>query len=139
MSDLGDKVREALQKGYHCSQTVMQLSLDLREISNPLLIRAMGALGLGMFSTETCGALTGSVCVISSYFPRNEGEGEPTAYQAPAHELVAWFKDQFGSLKCLDLVENDREQMRRFCPVLMEKCFAKIEEILEDHDVDLTQ
>jgi C_GCAxxG_C_C family probable redox protein len=139
MSDLGDKVREALQKGYHCSQTMMQLSLDLRRLSNPLLIRAMGGLGLGMFSTETCGALTGSVCVISSYFPRNEGENEPSAYQAPVHELVAWFKDQFGSLGCFELVKNDREQMRRFCPALMEQCFAKIEEILEDHDIDTTQ
>jgi C_GCAxxG_C_C family probable redox protein len=139
MSDLGDKVLGALQKGYHCSQTMMQLSLELRELSNPLLIRAMGGLGQGMFSSETCGALTGAACAIASYFPRNEGEGEPTAYHAPVNELVAWFKDQFGSLKCLELVENDREQMRRFCPGLMEKCFAKIEALLEDHGIDSTQ
>jgi C_GCAxxG_C_C family probable redox protein len=139
MSDLSDKVRDALQKGYHCSQTLMWLSLELRDLSNPLLIRAMGGLALGMFSSKTCGALTGAACVLSSYFPREEGEGEPMAYRAPVHEFVDWFKDQFGATECFDLVENDQGQIQRFCPILMEKCFAKIAEILEGLGIDPTQ
>jgi C_GCAxxG_C_C family probable redox protein len=117
----------------------MWLSLELREISNPLLIRAMGGLALGMFSSRTCGALTGAACVLSSYFPREEGESEPDAYRAPVHELVVWFKDQFGSTECIELVENDQGQIQRFCPLLMEKCFAKIAEILEELGIDPTR
>jgi C_GCAxxG_C_C family probable redox protein len=139
MSEIGDKLREALGKGYHCSQALMWLSLELREINNPLLIRAMGGLALGIFSSRTCGALTGAACVLASYFPREEGESEPTGYRAPVHDFVAWFKDQFGSTECLELVENDQGQMQRFCPILMEKCFAKIVAILEELDIDPTQ
>jgi hypothetical protein len=92
-----------------------------------------------MFSSGVCGTLTGAACVLSSYFPRGEGEGEPETYRAPVHELVSWFKDQFGALNCLELVENDQGQIRRFCPIMMEKCFAKIAEILEARGVDPTQ
>jgi hypothetical protein len=139
MPDLSDKIREALQKGYHCSQTMMWLSLELRGIQDPLVIRAMGGLAMGMFSAKTCGTLTGAACTLSSYFPRSEGEGEPEAYRVPVTELVSWFKDQFGALDCLDLVENDQGQIQRFCPVMMEKCFAKIAEILEAHGIDPTR
>jgi hypothetical protein len=139
MSDLSDKVQEALQKGYHCSQVMMWLSLELRGLSDPLLIRAMGGLALGMFSAKACGTLTGAACVLASYFPRSEGEGEPDAYRAPVNEFVAWFKDQFGATECLELVENDQGQIRRFCPILMEKCFAKIAAILDERGVDPSQ
>jgi C_GCAxxG_C_C family probable redox protein len=139
MSDVSDNVRDALQNGYHCSQVLMLLSLELRDISNPLLIRSMGGLGMGMFSSGTCGALTGAACVLASYFARDEGENEPSGYNALVHEFLAWFKDQFGAIACLELVENDMGQIRRFCPILMEKCFVKIAEILDDHDIDSTE
>ncbi|GHV28337.1 hypothetical protein AGMMS4952_11730 [Spirochaetia bacterium] len=139
MSDLSDKITEALQKGYHCSQVMMWLSLELRGISDPLMIRAMGGLALGMFSSGVCGTLTGAACTLTSYFPRDEGDPEPTAYRAPVNEFVNWFKDQFGALSCRELVENDQGQIQRFCPILMEKCFAKIAEILEANGIDPTQ
>jgi C_GCAxxG_C_C family probable redox protein len=139
MSDLSDKLQEALEKGYHCSQALMWLSLELRSIGNPLLIRAMGGLALGMFSSKTCGALTGAACVLSSYFPREEGESEPVAYRAPVHDFLTWFKDQFGSTECFELVENDQGQIQRFCPILMEKCFAKIAELIGELGIDPTQ
>jgi C_GCAxxG_C_C family probable redox protein len=139
MAGLRDDLLVVLRKGYHCSQALMLLSLEQRGLSNPLMVRALGGLALGMFSSRTCGALTGSACVIASYFPREEGEDEPTAYRAPVHEMTAWFKDQFGSTECLELVENDPGQIRRFCPILIEKCFEKIMSILEDLDIDPSQ
>ncbi|MDR2738929.1 MAG: C-GCAxxG-C-C family protein [Treponema sp.] len=139
MPVLSDKISEALQNGYHCSQVMMWLSLELRDIHDPMVIRAMGGLAMGMFSAKTCGTLTGAACTLSSYFPRNEGESEPETYRAPVNEFVSWFKDQFGALDCLDLVENDQGQIQRFCPIMMEKCFAKIVEILEAHGIDPTR
>jgi C_GCAxxG_C_C family probable redox protein len=139
MADLHDELMVVLRKGYHCSQALMMLSLKQRDLDNPLLIRAMGGLAQGMFSSRTCGALTGSACVIASYFPREEGEGEPTDYRAPVHEMMVWFKDQFGATECLELVENDPGQIQRFCPILIEKCFEKISSILEELDIDPSQ
>ncbi len=136
MSQLDDLVMESLQSGLHCSQTMMKLSLDLRGIENPLLIRAMGALGGGMFCQRACGTLTGGVCVLSSYVPRPEGAPEPTEYQQMAKELVEWFRQANGSLDCCDLVEFRMDKIMAFCPGLMARTFEKVLEILEAHGYD---
>ncbi|MHC6201640.1 DVU_1555 family C-GCAxxG-C-C protein [Breznakiellaceae bacterium SP9] len=139
MSDLRDKIREALKKGYHCSQVMMWLSLELRGIRDPLVLRAMGGLALGMFSSKTCGTLTGAACTLSSYFPREEGDSEPMAYRVPVHEFVRWFREEFGAFNCLEIVENDQSAIQKYCPILMEKSFAKIAEILQSNGIDPSQ
>lgn len=136
MADIDDLVMKNLQNGLHCSQTMMQLSLDLRGIENPLLIRSLGALGGGMFCQRTCGTLTGAVCVLSSYVPRPEGEPEPKEYQPMSRELVEWFEQENGSLNCCDLVEFKMDKIMAFCPGLMARTFEKVLDILEAHGYD---
>ena len=137
--DLDERIMELLGKGYHCSQVMMQLSLDLRGIDSPFTMRALGALGGGMFAQRTCGTLTGGVCALSSYFPRGEGEPEPREYQAPARELVEWFEAENGSADCRDLVQFNMEAIMQFCPGLMARTFEKCAEILEAHGIDPTE
>lgn len=137
MSSLSDRIMELSGMGYHCSQIIMQLSLDLREAENEQMIRALGALGGGMFCQDNCGTLTGGVCVLGSYCPREEGEPEPTEYQDMAKELVQYFEETNGSVNCRDLVNFDRESIMAFCPGLIERTFEKIVEILEDHGIDI--
>lgn len=139
MPDLNEMVMEQLQKGLHCSQTMMQLSLELREIEEPFTIRALGALGGGMCVQGTCGTLTGGLCVLSSYVPRPAGEPEPTLYKEMAKELVEWFQQEYGSLECRDLVPYEREKILAFCPGLMARTFEKVLEILEKNGIDPTQ
>ena len=139
MADLNEMVMENLQNGLHCSQTMMQLSLDLREMEEPFTIRALGALGGGMFAQRVCGTLTGGVCVLSSYVPRAAGEPEPTLYKAMAQELVAWFEAENGSLDCCDLVTFEMDKIMAFCPGLMARTFEKVLEILEKNGIDPTQ
>lgn len=134
--ELEEQVMDLLQKGYHCSQVMMQLSMDLRGIQDPFLIRALGALGGGMFAQRACGTLTGAVCVLGSYFPRGEGEAEPRGYQELANELADWFERTFGSLECRDLVEFRRDKIMAFCPAVMARTFEKVLELLEEHDID---
>lgn len=137
--DIDELVMEQLAKGHHCSQTMMQLSMDLREMDDPFTIRALGALGGGMFAQRACGTLTGAVCVISSYFPRGEGDPEPKGYQPLARELVEWFEKEYGSIDCRDLVQFDREHIMQFCPGLMARTFEKCLEILETNGIDPTE
>lgn len=139
MAELNELVLEQLKNGHHCSQTMMQLSMDLREIDDPFLIRSLGALGGGMFAQRTCGTLTGAVCALSSYFPRPQGEPEPRGYIAPAKELVEWFEQEFGSLDCRDLVEFKMDSIMAFCPGLMARTFEKLLEILEKNGIDPTE
>ncbi len=136
MADLQERVMEQLMKGHHCSQTMMQLSLDLRGREEPFTLRALGALGGGMFAQRTCGTLTGGVCALSSYVPCGEGDPEPKEYQAMAKELVEWFEAENGSLDCRDLVRFDMQSIMDFCPGLMARTFAKVLEILEAHGYD---
>jgi hypothetical protein len=139
MSELGDKIMEEMYRGHHCSQVMMILSMKMRGIDDPFTIRALGALANGMFAQRTCGTLTGGVCALSSYFARRSGEAEPDGYKALAQEFVEWFEKENGGLDCRDLVGNDREKKLQFCPGLMEKSFAKLVEILENHGIDPTQ
>lgn len=134
--DLNERVMDLLANGLHCSQIMLQLSLDLREREEPFTLRALGALGGGMFAQRTCGTLTGGVCALSSYFPREEGEREPTGYQPLAKELVEWFEGEYGSIECRELVEFDRPHIMAFCPGLMARTFEKCVEILEAHGID---
>ncbi len=136
MSELGERVAELLAQGYHCSQTMMKLSMEMRGIEDPFVLRSLGALGGGMFCQRTCGTLTGGVAVLSSYCPRQQGEAEPVMYQAMAKELVGWFEAGEGSIDCRDLVEFDRQKIMAFCPGLMERTFEKCLDILEANGID---
>lgn len=134
--DLQERIQELLAQGYHCSQVMMQLSLDYRGRTEEFTIRALGALGGGMFAQRTCGTLTGAVALISSYYPRGEQEPEPTGYQEAARELVEWFEQDNGSIECRDIVEFEREKIMQVCPGMMERTFIKCLEILEEHGID---
>ncbi len=137
--ELNERIMELIQGGYHCSQVMMQLSLDLREREEPFTIRALGALGGGMFAQRTCGTLTGGVAMLSSYFTRAEGEPEPREYRECAAELVAWYEEEQGSLECRDIVTFELEEILKVCPGLMERTFLKCIEILEAHNIDPTE
>ncbi|MDL2250849.1 C-GCAxxG-C-C family protein [Lachnospiraceae bacterium OttesenSCG-928-J05] len=137
--ELSERIMELIQNGYHCSQVMMQLSLDLREREEPFTIRALGALGGGMFAQRTCGTLTGGVAMLSSYFERAEDESEPTGYRECGAELVEWFALQWGSLDCRDIVTFEIEEILKVCPEIMEQTFLKCIEILEAHGIDPTQ
>lgn len=136
MFDTDEGVRACLDKGYHCSQTMMLLSLELRQMNEPFTVRAMGGLGGGMFAQRTCGALTGGACVLASYFARAEGAPEPEGYQPLAQALVAWFEREHGSINCFDLVQFDAEHIRRVCPGIIAGAFNQCLKILKDHGID---
>lgn len=137
--DLQERIMELSQTGLHCSQIMMQLSLDLREQEEPFTIRALGALGGGMFARRTCGTLTGAAAMLSSYFPRTENQPEPHQYQALARALVEWFEAENKSLECRDLVIFDPPHLLAFCPGLMERTFVKCLNLLEENGIDPSQ
>lgn len=138
MQNLDDYILSLIAKGYHCSQVMMQLALDLRGEDNPILVRSLGGLGGGMFLHHNCGTLTGGACVLASYVPRTDDQ-EPGIYQEMVKELVQWFETENGSIQCRDLVQPDRQSILAFCPNLIAKTFAKVLEILADYGIDPQQ
>lgn len=136
MDELQNSVVELFRQGYHCSQVMMLFSLDLRQIENPLLVRAMGGLAGGMFRQHNCGTLTGGACVLASYVPRAEGEPEPRLYWDMVRQLVDWFEEAHGSVECKDLVEMKTESIMQTCPAIVAATFEKCLEILQANGID---
>ncbi|MDR2501398.1 MAG: C-GCAxxG-C-C family protein [Treponema sp.] len=139
MTGLPEKIIEGLQLGYHCAQIMMWMSMEMRDIKNPFILRSLGALQAGMSCRRVCGTLTGGVCVLSSYFNRQPGEREPAGYQEPAREFVAWFEETNGSLDCRELIGAEGQRMLQYCPGLMERSFEKVLALLEARGIDPTQ
>ena len=94
-----DRMRELKQKGFYCSQILLIMGMELQGRENPDLVAAMHTLADGIgFSGETCGALTGGVCLLGLY----AGKGRPEQDEDPrllfmAEDLVRWFKDEYGA------------------------------------------
>jgi hypothetical protein len=133
-SPIMEKVIEGLNRGYHCSQIMAWMTLEMRGLSDPLLLRALGGLRKGMFRDRCCGTLTGCVCALSSYVPRPEGEPEPMdGYRPLVEEFTDWFIKTNGTTECGEILRRDQ-----YCPGLMERSFTKMLEILESHGIDAT-
>jgi hypothetical protein len=129
-----EKIIEGLNRGYHCSQIMVWMTMEMRGISDPFILRALGGLRKGMFRDKCCGTLTGCVCALSSYIPRAEGELEPMeGYRPLVEEFTDWFVAENHTTECGDILARGE-----FCPELMEKSFAKTLEILEAHGIDAT-
>lgn len=129
MKDLKNRIAEIRAEKNHCSQTMIKLGLEVRNMDNPQLVRALSGLGGGMFSGETCGVLTGGCCLISTYFENNEdGDAEKPLVK----EFVNWFREEYGSITCRELVGESPENKKTFCPKLIEEAFNKCMEIVEE-------
>ena len=127
------------REGFQCAQILMLYALKLEDKENADLIRSMGGLNVGLSTGEgPCGALTGGCCLIS-YFA---GKGDPEELEDPAlkkmlAEFVGWFREkyegQYGSFICLEVLEGDRKNMTSRCPEIMQSCYGKALEILQEN------
>ena len=127
-----------MSKGMHCSQAMMLVMNELREIDNPDLVRASGGLGGGMFSGENCGALTGGACILGLFGARSAINDEPVYdYHTAIKELVKWFSAEFRSIECNDLALEESGERLEACKEIVVKTFNKCLEILDENGVDI--
>ena len=74
---LDEKIAELLSQRFHCSQIMMQIGMDVLELEEPNLIKAMTGLAGGLGGCgKNCGALTGGVCMLSLFAGRGALEEE---------------------------------------------------------------
>jgi Putative redox-active protein (C_GCAxxG_C_C). len=137
-------------QGFCCSQILGLLALRAQGRENPELIRAMGGLchGLGACKESgcgTCGILTGGACVLGLYFGKGRAEEFPLERADLAQaEFVDWFIErtarQYGGSACADILgeaAGGKPDMSR-CGTLLGESWAKLVEILAEHDLDVT-
>lgn len=135
MTDLG-------RQGYMCSQILVLLGLQMQGRENPDLVRSVHGLCGGLGVGETCGALTGGACLLGLY----AGKGSPDEEDDPVlllmlDGLVGWFKaeygQQFGGIRCEEILGEDSRFMATRCPQLVLGVFQKAKELLVENGYEL--
>lgn len=129
-------------QGYCCSQILVLMDLEKREIENTNYVKAMAGLCVGTGgSGRTCGIVTGGACLIGSY----TGKGNPEDQNDPnlskmVLEYMEWFQEENRSMDCCDIVGIDAlEDIRTNmvypvkCGNLMSGAYRKLREILQNY------
>lgn len=129
------------QNGFSCAQILMATVLQDESKENSNLLRAVGGLNMGFgYNGGPCGALTGGCCLISYY----AGKGEPEELEDPAleemlGEYVHWFNEkaskEYGGTCCDAILDGNKDNKMIRCPMLIQECYLKAMEILEQHEV----
>ncbi len=120
-----------------CSQVMAKLGLELTSQESPDLIRAMSGLTGGMGgSGSACGVLTGGAAVLGYYAGRGQNNEIPhPQYKEMIRDYVDWFVRAYGSDRCYDIIQGDKDYGSRVCPGIMEAGFSKVKELLEIYGI----
>lgn len=143
MEDM-ERMKDLWRQGFFCSQILMTLGLEMRGETNPELIRAMHGLSGGLgFSGELCGALTGGGALLGVYAGKGTlEEEEDLRLFFMTQDLVKWFKEefneQFGGIRCEEILAGDGRNQARRCPVVMAGVFQKVKDLLIENGFELS-
>lgn len=121
--DLDQRVSGMMLGGTCCTQTLVQLALDETDRSDPLLVSTVEPLCGGMGVGGACGALTGGLLALSLL------HGDQTVGEETVRRYVDWFRQEFGSTECRDIVEDDPFARATRCPSLVAAAYAKAREL----------
>lgn len=120
-----------------CSQVMAKLALDLKGEENPGLVRAMSGLTGGMGNAgSACGVLTGGAAAIGYLTGKGQAEDIPhEEYKEIVKKYVDWFREEYGTDRCEDLIHGDKELSNRICPGIIEAGYFKMVELLEEYGI----
>ena len=118
-----------LNKGYSCSESIVQAAIDLNIVPKELLSVATSFSG-GMGSGCLCGAIAGSQIVLGYLF----GKNKTNTARALAKEFIEEFKKTHRATCCrvltagLDFHSPDR---KKHCVNMVESCANILSTMLE--------
>jgi hypothetical protein len=145
MDDQMIRLLQLAQKGYTCSQIILLMGLEIREETNPGLVRAMAGLAYGCGSGRaSCGALSGGCCLLALYAAKGmDDEADSEKLMAMLQDLSDWFGTRLGNpsggLTCEAFVgQEGPAASRQRCGMLVAETFAKVIELLQTYEFDLT-
>ncbi len=105
-----EKALVCFGKGYSCSQAVLSAFSEDFDLSAQTALRVAGAFGGGMARLgEACGAVTGGLMVIGLKYGMTDAkdkQAKERTYEA-ADRFIHGFTDEYGSIKCRDLLGCD--------------------------------
>ena len=120
--EMRDKAIDLFTKRMHCSQVLAMIGLEKLGVSDPSVIKALGAFGGGIGGTgNICGALVGAVSVIGSLYSRSSlEEKENPRMWAATKAVMKHFEEltaAHGGVNCCQIARvdwMDRDQVKDF-------------------------
>lgn len=138
MMDMDMRILELGNQGYECSQILMMLGMEMADMENPDLIRAMSGLNSGMGRCgKTCGCLTAGACVLGLFTGKGEEEEiEDSHAREYIQEYVRWFEEEIGAshggCQCEQIIHGDYSSCIVTCGPILTACLGKLADMLED-------
>lgn len=137
-----NRMIQLAEKGYNCSQILMILSLEQEDKEIPDLVRAMSGLGDGCgFFKETCGVMTGAVCLLSWYAGKGSDSEEESEKLLPMlQDFGDWFQQEIGEkyngTRCKDIAGDlvGTPEVKQICGSIIFQAFNKVNEILAEYN-----
>jgi len=125
-----EKAAALRKEGCNCAQSVLGALADHTGLDDGTA-KAVGAcLGGGAGAKELCGAVTGAAAAIGLGVFRHEGAApEHDRGKALGAEISRRFREEFGALRCEDLLNKTAPERR--CSDYIERARAIAEELIE--------
>jgi len=140
-----EKAVQCFTQGFNCSQAVLTSNCESFGLDKETALKIAGSFGGGMaYTGEICGAVTGALMLIGLKYGKyrlEDNEAKDKNYEK-VQEFVKRFKDEFGSIRCTDLIKYDltkeeerqkareAEAFKKTCSNLVKRSVEIIEEIL---------
>ena len=120
--EMAQRALELFDQRMHCSQAVCAAGQAMLDLSQPDVIKALGAFGGGVASSgRVCGCLTGAVAMLSGLYSRADPQGSesPLMWKLSARMLRRFeeLTAQYGSVDCRDIARcdwRDRQAVKQF-------------------------
>ncbi len=132
------------EKGFNCCQCALAAFADRLGIPEQTALRLGAGFGSGAGTGELCGAVAGSVMamdLIASGDPLADPVGVKREAAKRAKELQRRFSEQFGALRCRDLLRNEKEEpsdavralgITNHCGVMIASAVEILEQMLSE-------
>lgn len=132
---MSERVKKALEnhkKGYNCAQAVVCAYCDLFDVEEKEAFKMAEALGFGMGTMGTCGAV--SAMAILTGMKNSDGQLEAPRTKKQSYRLMKDMTNQFleknKSIICSQLKGIDDGKVLRSCDGCIEDAAKIVEEIL---------
>ncbi len=119
------------EQGFSCAESLVCEGIDLG-ICEKSLLSAATAFSGGLSSGCLCGAISGSLMVLSSLYGKNNKFGNEVKAKKIASEFVKRFKEKFPATCCRVLSRNfefHSPERREHCKQIVEFCSQIMKEL----------
>lgn len=117
--DKEERAVKIFKSGYNCAQAVLTAFCEDYGLNRETALKLAGGFGAGMGRMgEVCGAVTGSFMVLGlkeGQFRQGDKEAKEKTHGL-IREFSRQFRDNYGSIKCRDLLGvdlNDPDQLKK--------------------------